>query len=240
MAEHLLNDKFVDTERAELLKKKAQLDIEKVRKAVARLKWAELPVGSDQELRELSHEKVDARIENAISEWKAQAAKMLLDPKSVDTALERYEETRQELTKHVDTLNSIMSEYKGVSFKIDSKGRPWFNEKELDNFIKESSTYFFTEVDKKYYNALGHMIDGFNELLTIEKDNSLLSFLRRDVQNPYSGGIVNLYDRSKECFRLDRTLFVRMKHLGLIMGHAPTAEDMKNFREKYSRLPPLG
>lgn len=230
---HMLNDKWLDVKMQQAMTEQSERDLKKLRAAVKRLAWASVPVSTYEDIQNVSDEQVDNRIDQAVSDWKQQAVKLMLDDDSMTLALKRYEDTRSELHGHVKTIKDMLEKYPNVPIKVDKNNVAYFDSKQLEAFIKDKATIVYTTDDKAYYQKLGALVDALNDLRTFERDNHLTPFSTKDTQNIYSGGIVNLYDAENDEYHLTRNLFAEMVHIGLVMGHIPTASEAKEMRQKY-------
>lgn len=222
---HMLKDKYVDEGLVKRLSDEAKTDIEILRKAVERLRWAEIPVGTDEELRKVSDSDVDARIDKAISDYQAEAKRMLLADDLLAEALRRYEQCRNELKGHVATIHRLLKKYEGVHVKFDSKSNAWWNEKELQECMATKSTHFYSDVDKGLYQRLGVVVDALNDLIRYEKQQQLVHVLEKEVSDPYNA-IYGLYDREAKVYSISRERYDRMVKAGFAKQHEPSEEEI--------------
>lgn len=230
---HLLNDKWTDEKLLKALREKSESDLEKLRKAVARLIWAELPARTYDDLKAINDAAVDNRIDGAISDYRKQAKTLMLSDELLTEALRRYEETRQELKGHVATVQSIIKSYPDVLIRIDKSNRAWFDDKQLDKCLTDKATFTYCEQDKAYYQKLGVLVDALNDLREFEDKEHITPFTEADTKNLYTGGIVNLFDRKTERYQLTRHGFATMKKIGLILVKIP---DENEVREKWEKM----
>lgn len=230
---HMLKDKYVDEGLVKRLSDEAKTDIEILRKAVERLRWAEIPVGTDEELRKVSDSDVDVRIDKAISDYQAEAKRMLLADDLLAEALRRYEQCRNELKGHVATIHRLLKKYEGVHVKFDSKSNAWWNEKELQECMATKSTHVYSDVDKALYTKLGAVVDSLNDLLQYEKDHQLTHVFEKEVNDPYNG-IFGLYNREAKTYEISRERYDRMVKAGFVKEHEMTPEEVRR-AEHYLR-----
>lgn len=222
---HLLRDKYVDEGLVKKLSDEAKTDIEFLRKAIARLRWADLKITTDEELRKVSDRDVDERINKAISDYKKEAQRMLLADDLLDEALRRYELCRTELKGHVKTVKDILSKYDTVHIKFSSDGRAFFDEKELKTCLTAKATHVYSEIDKGLYQRLGAVADAMNDLIRYEKDHQLTHAFEREVSDPYNG-IFGLYNREVKTYEISRERYDRMVKAGFARQHEMSAEEI--------------
>lgn len=230
---HLLKDRYVDETLAKKLSDEAATDIERLRKAVARLRWADLKITNDEELRKVSDKDVDERINKAISDYRAEAKRMLLADDLLDEALRRYELCRTELKGHVKTVKDILSKYDTVHIKFSSDGRAFFDEKELKTCLTAKATHVYSEIDKGLYQRLGAVADAMNDLIRYEKDHQLTHVFEKEANDPYNG-IFGIFDREKKEYSISRERYDRMCSAGFAKQHEMTPEEIRR-AEHYLR-----
>lgn len=229
---HLLNDKWLDEALLGALRKKADADLAKLRNAVARLAWAEIPVKTYDELKAVSASMVDERIDEAVSGYRLQAKSLMLSDALLDEALDRYEDTRRELKDHVATVHAFIEHYPEVTIKVDRNNKAWLDSKALDKYLTDKATSTYSKLDKSYYTKLGTLVDALNDLCEFEEANNITPFATKDCQNPYTGGVVNLYDEKTGRYKLTRSLFCDMRRAELILAHVPTADEVQELRRR--------
>lgn len=84
---------------------------------------------------------------------------------------DNYAEIREKAASPVESIVSMLTFLKGnsIGIKIDSKGRPWLNEKDVKTKIDETATYQFSESDKEAYPYLQAIFEALNNWLKFEK-----------------------------------------------------------------------
>ena len=119
---------------------------------------------------------------------------------------EKYEEIRSKAAgpvEHIVTMLAYLKE-NGISLKMDSKGRPWLNEKEVKAKIEETATYRFTESDKEAYPYFAAVFESINELLKFERaKNYVPCEIKEILSNADAAKVIgqrNLLDLSAEYF----------------------------------------
>lgn len=223
---HMLKDKYVDEALVKSKTEQSQIDIERLRRAVSRLKWANIPVGSDEELRKVSDSDVDDRINKAIADYRAEASRLMLSGELLEKALQNYAQCRGELKGHVATIHKLLEEYEGVHIKFSKDGRAFFNEAELKAYATNKATRTYGEVDKALYTKVGAVADALNDLLQFEKDNQLTHFLEREINDPYSA-VIGIYDREKKTYTISRERYDGLVKVGFLKQHEMTPEEIK-------------
>lgn len=119
---------------------------------------------------------------------------------------EKYEEIRSKAAgpvEHIVTMLAYLKE-NGISLKMDSKGRPWLNEKEVKAKIEETATYRFTESDKEAYPYFAAVFESINELLKFERaKNYVPCEIKEILSNADAAKVIgqrNLLDLNAEYF----------------------------------------
>lgn len=84
---------------------------------------------------------------------------------------DNYAEIREKTASPVENIVSMLAYMKenGIGIKIDSKGRPWLNEKDVKAKIEETATFQFSESDKEAYPYFAAVFEALNELLKFQK-----------------------------------------------------------------------
>lgn len=84
---------------------------------------------------------------------------------------DEYNRVRQECFGHIDGIIDIRNwcEAHGIGIKIDSKGRPWLNEKDVKEAVLKEATRTFSEEERHYYTLLGDLFASLNEIHRYEK-----------------------------------------------------------------------
>ena len=84
---------------------------------------------------------------------------------------DNYSEVRQKASSPVENIVDVLAYLKenGIGIKIDSKGRPWLNEKDVKAKIEEKATFQFSESDKEAYPYFAAVFEALNELLKFQK-----------------------------------------------------------------------
>lgn len=228
---HLLRDAYKDERLEQLLTKKADSDITRLRKAIERLRWASIPVSSDGELRQLTDELANHRMDEVERDYRAEASRLMLSDELLQEAMRRYSDVRDELLLHVKTVKDILSGYSTVHFKFASDGRAFFNEKELKDYINEKSLRKYDETDKTIYNKLGQVIDALNDMISYEHQAQLVPLLSRecgDMRSP----LFCLFDSKNEKFVINRDVYDQLKDAGFIKTHRLTEKERKDIEHR--------
>ena len=84
---------------------------------------------------------------------------------------DNYAEIREKAASPVESIVNMLAFLKenGIGIKIDSKGRPWLNEKDVKAKIEETATYQFSESDKEAFPRLQAIFEALNEWLKFER-----------------------------------------------------------------------
>lgn len=79
---------------------------------------------------------------------------------------DEYNRVRQECFGHIDGIVEIRNWCKdrGIGIKIDSKGRPWLNEKDVKEAVNREASRTFSEEERHYYTLLGNLFASLNEI----------------------------------------------------------------------------
>ena len=88
---------------------------------------------------------------------------------------DEYNRVRKECFSHIDEIANIRDwcKVRGIGIKIDSKGRPWLNEKDVKEAILKESSHTFSEEEKHYYELLANLFDAINEIHRYEESKGL-------------------------------------------------------------------
>lgn len=229
---HLLKNTYKDEKLEQLLVKKADSDIVKLRKAVDRLRWASIPAGTDGELRQLSDELVNHRMDDVETDYREQAQRMMMAGDTVAEAMRRYSDVRDELLQCVKTVRNILTTYGTVHFKFSSDGRAFFSEQELRGYISQKSLRKYDETDKQLYSMLGDLADALDKLHTYEHVHRLIAFTDRLIGSVYEP-LSNLYDFDRQHFQMNPTLYNQMLDAGLV-GEAEISES--DFKSRHNQV----
>lgn len=228
---HMLNDKWTDPNKVALMQRQSDVDLGKLRESVDRLRWASVDVSSPEAIHKVSDSDIDNRIEEIKRDYSKQATTLILGADKVAEAMTRYDELAGELKSHVSTIHRILGRYDGVSIKVDSKGKVWFDEKQLKSFIEAKCTTLYNDIHKKYYSLLGQVVDALESLREFETGNQLHPLsdcIINDIRNPMS----NLYDYKQEKFMLNRSIFSDMLRNGYVMQHELSEQERREIEHR--------
>ena len=82
---------------------------------------------------------------------------------------------------------------KGIKVKVDSKGRPWLDEKDVKASVEAAATYTFSDAQREAWNLIISACESLNEWLEFEKANGfaqsqILDLLKNvALANKYNG-----------------------------------------------------
>lgn len=62
---------------------------------------------------------------------------------------------------------------KGIGIKIDSKGKPWLNEKDVKEAVTKYAEYTFSEDQNTYYTLLCKVFESIDEIHSYEKSKGM-------------------------------------------------------------------
>lgn len=233
---HLLHDTYKDERKLEQYKKKALEDEEAIRKACEVLRYYRFKVATVEDVKSLNQHYIDTKVEESKQTYLKNMEGLFLSQESIDKTLAMMEEARVRGGEAADKVASILAEYEGVSFKMDSKGRIWFDRKQMEKHVTEKATCRVPAVLKGYYTKLGNVIDSLNELRQFEKDNNLLEF---STVGPYQNTPniqAYFYDEKEDKFVFPVKEFIWLWQNNLI-GPGENVEDLrKEFQKKWGGL----
>lgn len=108
---------------------------------------------------------------------------------------DEYERVRRECKDPIETITGhlLWCKDKGIGIKIDSKGRPWFNEKDVKESVEREATHCFSETEIEYYQHFQAIFEAMDGLRSYESENG---FEMSDLQTV-------MRDRFASCFSVD-------------------------------------
>ena len=108
---------------------------------------------------------------------------------------DEYERVRRECQDPIETITGSLAwcRENGIGIKIDSKGRPWLNEKDVKELVEREATHTFSEAEVEYYAYFQAIFEAMDALRAYESQNG---FRPSDLQ-----GVVT--DRFLACFTFD-------------------------------------
>lgn len=108
---------------------------------------------------------------------------------------DEYERVRRDCQDPMETIAGHLAWCKknGIGIKIDSKGRPWLNEKDVKELVEREATHTFSEAEVEYYAYFQAIFEAMDALRAYESQNG---FTASNLQ-----GI--LADRFIACFHFD-------------------------------------
>ena len=106
-----------------------------------------------------------------------------------------YDRVRKECKEPINTIVSILSNCKqrGIGIKIDSKGRPWLNEKHIKEAVEREAAFSFSDEQMEYYEHFQAIFEAMDALRRYERENG---FEEANLQ-----GI--MADRFLQCYKVD-------------------------------------
>lgn len=230
---HLLHDTFKDDKKLEELRKKSVEDVESIRKSCEVLRSYRFKVRTVEDVKSLSREEINKKVAESKQGYLDKMDGIFINQAQIDSTLAMMEEARKRGGDAAEKVATILSEYEGVPYRMDSKGRLWFDQKELEAFLNAKATYKVPAFLKEYYTKLGDVIDDLNELRKFEKDNGLSEF---SAVGPYQNTPTIqgfFYDSEKDVFAYPAKAFLWLWQNGFI-GESPDIEAArKAFREKW-------
>lgn len=231
---HKLRDTWVDESKLKKEQAQAETDINAIRAAVYVLRKNRYPVKTSSDVQTINAETVKAFIEEGKADYLMRIDDKFFPQELLDTALSSFDKALKACVDAANTIYGILGHYSGVSLKMDSKGRVWFNEKELQAFIQEKCTERFTPEDKQYYELVGNVVDALNALLDFEKKQGWVKFsLKEPWQNtPY---IQDAFRADKEGYSISKETFLDLKTWGMICQQDATVEAERKKAQQYMR-----
>lgn len=89
---------------------------------------------------------------------------------------DEYTRVRRECEDPIATITGVIDwcESKGIGLKIDSKGRPWLNEKDVREQVEREATISFSAEQLAYYEHFQHIFESMDALRSYERENGYL------------------------------------------------------------------
>ena len=86
---------------------------------------------------------------------------------------DEYERVRRDCQQPIDTITAHLAwcKEKGIGIKMDSKGRPWLNEKDLKEVVEREATHTFSEEETEYYEHFQAIFEAMDALQDYESKN---------------------------------------------------------------------
>lgn len=86
---------------------------------------------------------------------------------------DQYTRVRRECEDPIATITGVIDwcETKGIGLKIDSKGRPWLNEKDVREQVEREATISFSAEQLAYYEHFQHIFESMDALRAYEREN---------------------------------------------------------------------
>ena len=108
---------------------------------------------------------------------------------------DEYERVRRECNDPIDKITDIVAwcKRKGIGIKMDSKGRPWLNEKDVKEKVEREATHTFSEEEEEYYGYFQAIFEAMDTLRRYESSHGLESSNLQGI----------LADRFIACFHFD-------------------------------------
>ena len=90
---------------------------------------------------------------------------------------DEYERVRRECQNPIDMIKLTLAwcKTKGIGIKMDSKGRPWLNEKDVKEAVEREATHCFSEEEKEYYEYFQAIFEAMDALRSYESKNGFES-----------------------------------------------------------------
>ena len=88
---------------------------------------------------------------------------------------DEYTRVRRDCEDPIATITGVIDwcESKGIGFKIDSKGRPWLNEKDVREAVEREATFSFSAEQIAYYEHFQAIFESMDSLRAYECQNGL-------------------------------------------------------------------
>ena len=131
-----------------------------------------------------------------------------------------YKEIRDRISGPVNTISAIMKSLKddGIKVKVDSKGRPWFDEKDVKAIVDKAATYTFPDVHREGYQYVQKVIEALNELRRFEKANG---FAPSNIMTVLGNcNYFNKNSKGKDTFDMSDEQFFRAYAHGILFSPA--------------------
>ena len=109
---------------------------------------------------------------------------------------DEYERVRMECRNPIAIITGTLDwcRQNGIGIKIDSKGRPWLNEKDVKELVDREATHTFSAQETEYYEYFQAIFDAMDTLRQYESENG---FEPSNLQ-----GVMN--ERLLACFYIDQ------------------------------------
>lgn len=231
---HKLRDTWVNGSKLKKEQAHAETDINALRAAVDELRENRYPVKTASDVLDINAETVRAFIEEGKADYLSRIDDKFFPQELLDAALNSFDKALNACVEAANTIYGILGHYSGVSLKMDSKGRVWFAEKELQAFIQEKCTERFTPEEKQYYELLGNVVDSLNALLDFEKQQGWVKFsLKEPWQNtPY---IQDAFRGDKEGYSISKETFLDLKKWEMICQKDATVGAERKKAQQFMR-----
>lgn len=108
---------------------------------------------------------------------------------------DEYERVKKECQAPINTIKGTLAwcKEKGIGLKIDSKGRPWLNEKDVKEAVEREATHTFSDGEMEYYEHFQAIFEAMDALRRFESENG---YEPSDLQTVTANRFV-------ACFRID-------------------------------------
>ena len=88
---------------------------------------------------------------------------------------DNYADIRNRALPIIDSIQANLEwcKTKGIGIKIDSKGKPWLNEKDVKEAVTKYAEYTFSEDQNTYYTLLCKVFGSIDEIRSYEESQGL-------------------------------------------------------------------
>lgn len=129
---------------------------------------------SVEQLKSISEEWVDSLIAKSQDNLKSVLGAGSFIPAGISKQFsDEYTRVRRECEDPIATITGVVDwcESKGIGLKIDSKGRPWLNEKDVRESVEQEATISFSAEQIAYYERFQHIFESMDDLRAYEREN---------------------------------------------------------------------
>ena len=88
---------------------------------------------------------------------------------------EVFEELFNKAESQASIIREILNEYH-ISLKMDSKGKVWFTESEVKEYLQKECTVIVPEQMRQYYTKIGELHEALDGVKAFEQENGLKPF----------------------------------------------------------------
>jgi hypothetical protein len=145
-----------------------------------------------------------------------------------------FAEVLKEAEPQINTLRNAIQFFDNekIGLKIDSKGRPWANEKDVEKIANEKTIFTFSDEQRKYYSVICDALDALNEITKYEKQQKINRFsIGETPANAFGNykwdfiGQMQMKDENGLRFQLTAQKYYELVTQGVLCSHYTPKDD---------------